>query len=48
VRFSDGRPSVYHYFDDNAGRRSITGMMTSEDALQAAKALVQAEQDKLK
>ena len=25
VRFPDGRPSVYHYFDDNPGRRSISG-----------------------
>jgi hypothetical protein len=47
VRFPDGRPSVYHYFDDNPGRRSITGKMSGEDALQAAKALARAEQDKL-
>jgi len=25
VRFPDARPSVYHYFDDNPGRRSISG-----------------------
>ena len=37
VRFPDCRPSVYHYFDDNPGRRSITEKMTSEEALQAAK-----------
>jgi hypothetical protein len=48
VRFPDGRPSVYHDFDDNPGRRSITGKMTSEEALQAAKTLVRAEQDKLR
>jgi hypothetical protein len=29
VKFADGRPSVYHYFDDDPGRRSITGTMTS-------------------
>jgi hypothetical protein len=46
VRFPDGRPSVYHYFDDNPGRRSITDKMTSEEALQAAKALARAEQDR--
>jgi hypothetical protein len=47
VRFPDGRPSVYHYFDDNSGRRSITGEMRSEEALKAAKRLARAEQDKL-
>ena len=47
VRFPDGRPSVYHYFDDNPSRRSITDKMTSEEALQAAKTLARAEQDKL-
>ena len=47
VRFPDGRPSVYHYFDDNPGRRSITGKMTSEEALQAARTLARAAQDKL-
>jgi hypothetical protein len=38
VKFSDRRPSVYHYFDDDPGRRSITGKMTSEQALELAKA----------
>ena len=47
VRFPDGRPSVYHYFDDDPGRRSITGKMTSEEALEAAKTLARAEQDRL-
>ena len=47
VRFPDGRPSVYHYFDDNAGRRSITETMSGSEALQAARALARAEQDKL-
>jgi len=47
VRFPDGRPSVYHYFDDNPSRRSITDKMTSEEALQAAKTPARAEQDKL-
>jgi hypothetical protein len=37
VRFPDSRPSVYHYLDDNPGRRSITEKMTSEEALQAAR-----------
>lgn len=46
VRFPDGRASVYFYFDDNPGRRSITLRMTQE-AENAAKELARAEQDKL-
>ena len=42
VRYSDGRPSFYHYFEDDPGRRSITRKMTSAQALQAAQALAQA------
>jgi hypothetical protein len=42
-----GRPSVYHYFDDDPGRRSITETMSGSETLQAAKALARAEQDKL-
>ena len=38
VKFTDGRPSVYHYFDDDPSRRSITGKMTSVQALEKAKA----------
>ena len=34
VKFTDGRPSIYHYFDDDPGRRSITGKMTSVQALE--------------
>jgi hypothetical protein len=45
VRFPDGRPSVYYYFDDNAGRPSITGNMTGAEALRAAKVLAQVTQD---
>ena len=45
VRFPDGRPSVYHYFDDDPGRRSITGTMTGAEALEQAKALARAERD---
>jgi hypothetical protein len=39
VKFTDGRPSIYHYFDDDPGRRSITGKITSAQALEQAKAL---------
>jgi hypothetical protein len=48
VRFPDGRPSVYFYWDDNPGRRSITRQMSSEEAEQKAKALAGTEQDKLR
>ena len=47
VRFPGCRPSVYHYFDDDPGRRSITETMSGSETLQAAKALARAEQDKL-
>jgi hypothetical protein len=40
VKFTDGRPSVYH-FDDDPGRWSIMGKMTSTQALEQAKALAQ-------
>jgi hypothetical protein len=36
VRFSDGRPSEYFYWDDVAGRRLSADQMTSEQALEAA------------
>jgi hypothetical protein len=38
VKFTDGRSSVYHYFDDDPGRRSITGKMTSAQAIEKADA----------
>ena len=47
VKLTDGRPSVCHYLDDNPGRRSITGKMTSAEALRTAKALARAERDML-
>ena len=47
VRFPDGRPSIYFYWDDNPGRRSITRHMSQEEAERAAKELARAEQDKL-
>lgn len=39
VRFMDGRPSVYFYWDDNPGRRSIIRAESSEKALRQAKEL---------
>jgi len=47
VRFADGRPSRYFYWDDNAGRRSITRKMDQATALEAAKELARAEREKL-
>ena len=48
VNFPDDRDSVYFYFDDNPGRRSITLSMSSEEAELKAKELARLEQDKLK
>src|SRR5262245_53056143 len=48
VRFSDGRKSMYFYFDDNPGRRSITHKLSGEEAERKAKELARTEQDKLK
>jgi hypothetical protein len=46
VRFSDGRPSVYFYWDDIPGRRLNPEQMDSGRALEAAKALARNERDK--
>jgi len=48
VWFQDGRPSRYFYWDDNPGRRSVTGKPTQDDALTQAKELARAERAKLK
>ena len=47
VRFSDGRPSKYFYWDDLSSRRLSPDHMTSEQALEAAKAFARAERDEL-
>ncbi len=47
VRFSDGRGSVYFYWDDNPGRRSITQALSSEEAERRAKELARKERAKL-
>lgn len=39
VRFSDGRPSAYFYWDDIPGRRLRREQVDSLQALQAAKTL---------
>ena len=46
VRFADGRPSLYFYWDDIAGRRLRPEMLTSEQALEQAKAYARAERDR--
>ena len=46
VRFPDGRPSVYFYWDDIPARRLSPGQMDSTRALEAAKALARSERDK--
>jgi hypothetical protein len=38
VRFADGRPSRYFYWDDVAGRRLRPELVDSERALEQAKA----------
>ena len=43
VRFPDGRPSTYFYWDDLPSRRLMPDMVTSEVALEQAKALARAE-----
>ena len=48
VRFSDGRPSVFFYWDDIAGRRLHSDTMDSNRALEAAKAFARGERDKEK
>lgn len=47
VRFSDGRPSQHFYFEDNPDRRLGPEQLTGEEALEQAKALARAGQDKL-
>jgi hypothetical protein len=48
VRFPDGRPSRYVYWDDDASRRSIRhGVVDSAVALRVAKIFARAEQHAL-
>lgn len=48
VRFSDGRESVYFYFEDNPGRRLRSDQVSSTEALEQARELARAERDKEK
>jgi hypothetical protein len=47
VRFSDGRPSQFFYFDDLAGRRVKPDQLTRAQALEQAKTYAHTERDKL-
>ena len=46
VRFADGRKSRFFYFDDVLARRLRPEILTSEAALEQAKAFARAERDK--
>jgi hypothetical protein len=43
VCFADGRPSVYFYWDDVAGRRLSPNLLTGAEAIEKARALARAE-----
>ena len=46
VRFSDGRPSKYFYWEDIPGRRLRSDQADSFQALKDAKAFARAERDR--
>jgi hypothetical protein len=46
VRYSDGRPSRYFYWDDLPGRRLDSITLTGEQTLEKAKAVARAMRDK--
>ena len=45
VRYSDGRPSEFFYWDDIPGRRLNPDAVDSQKALERAKAFARDEQD---
>jgi hypothetical protein len=47
VRFDDGRPSRYFYFEDNASRRLRPETLTRAQALEQAKAFAREQRDRL-
>jgi hypothetical protein len=47
VRFSDGRPSKYFYWEDIPGCRLRSDQHDSQQALEEAKAFARAERDRL-
>ena len=46
VRFSDGRPSKYFYWEDISGRHVRSDRLDSQRALEEAKAFARAERDR--
>ena len=46
VRFSDGRPSQYFYWEDLPGRRLRSDLVASDVALEQAKGFARAERDR--
>jgi hypothetical protein len=46
VRFADGRASEFFHFDDVPSRRLHPNMLTSEQALEQARAFARPERDK--
>jgi len=46
VRFPDGKPSRYFYWDDVSSRRFRSEQSTGEEALEQARALARAERDR--
>ncbi|WP_262048679.1 hypothetical protein [Bradyrhizobium sp. Bra78] len=47
VRFADGRPSRYFYWDDLPGRRLRSDILNSAEAEARAKELARTEREKL-
>jgi hypothetical protein len=45
VRFPDGKPSRYFYWDDAPGRRMRSELLTGEQALEQAKAFARNARD---
>ena len=48
VRFPDGRPSRFYYWDDIPGRRLRPDLVDGATARREAQSLARTEQDKLK
>ena len=46
VKFSDGRPPKFFNWDDDPSQRVRPGVLTSEQALEKARAFADAERDK--
>jgi hypothetical protein len=47
IRYSDVSASIYVYFDEDPGRRAISGRDSKELALVKAKSIARAERERL-